>query len=463
MLATTETTTKRERKSVILTDRMCEKRVTARTKIFDSKCPGFYVSIIPAGVATFCFKFTDPAIGKQRTVKLGLYSPDFNVAKARGEAYAKKGMDPATLVADMHQKSAAKGKHGLTISKLIALRIDFMKQLEKKEDGEMRPRIESWQNVASHLRRFIGKAFGNRYASEITRSDIAALSNEIAKGDGNGGPGTYGRPSISNARHMRRSVSGMFNWAALEGNDLVPENCRGRFDELPKLRKENPRTRVLTESEIKTFWFGLDQDDLPYDRKTRLVLKFALVTMLRSGELLPAHRDELFDLAGSQPRLDVPLKRVKKRRVISQPLSDLAVEIVNEALEENKSFVFSSPIGNQPMHRHAMATALRGRPDKSMPGLCELLGLQPFTPHDLRRSAASWARLIGQPMSKIALCLDHRMTTEDGVKLPPVTGRHYVHAEARELQEKREVLQAWASELRRIIGQPADKKLKLVA
>jgi hypothetical protein len=59
----TTTTTKRERKAaVLLTDRMCEKRVAERTKIFDRKCPGFYVSIIPAGVATFNLKFTDPAL-----------------------------------------------------------------------------------------------------------------------------------------------------------------------------------------------------------------------------------------------------------------------------------------------------------------------------------------------------------------------------------------------------------------
>ncbi|WP_249143690.1 hypothetical protein [Bradyrhizobium liaoningense] len=51
---------KRGRKSsVILIDRMCEKRVTKRTKIYDRKCPGLYVSITTAGVATFSFKFTD--------------------------------------------------------------------------------------------------------------------------------------------------------------------------------------------------------------------------------------------------------------------------------------------------------------------------------------------------------------------------------------------------------------------
>ncbi|MET4426464.1 hypothetical protein ABIB87_008959 [Bradyrhizobium sp. JR18.2] len=31
--------------SVILTDRMCEKRVAKRTKLYDRKCPGLYVSI----------------------------------------------------------------------------------------------------------------------------------------------------------------------------------------------------------------------------------------------------------------------------------------------------------------------------------------------------------------------------------------------------------------------------------
>ena len=68
-ITTTEPTGKRARNgSVILTDRMCEKRVIKRVKIYDRKCPGLYVSIITAGVATFFFKFTDRTTGKQRSV-----------------------------------------------------------------------------------------------------------------------------------------------------------------------------------------------------------------------------------------------------------------------------------------------------------------------------------------------------------------------------------------------------------
>ena len=142
----------------------------------------------------------------------------------------------------------------------------------------MRPRIESWENVASHLRRFVSPRLGKKIASEVTKHDIATLSNDIVAGK-------LGVPSVANARHMRRAASGLFNWAAEAGRDYVTASpCVN----LPKLDPEHPRTRVLSEEEIKIFWHGLDRDDLPWDRKTRLALKFELVTMLRSGELLAA-------------------------------------------------------------------------------------------------------------------------------------------------------------------------------
>ena len=131
-----------------------------------------------------------------------------------------------------------------------------------------------------------------------------------------------------NARHMRRAASALFNWAAEAGRDYVTASpCIN----LPKLDEEHPRDRVLTEDEIRTLWHGLDRDDLPWDRKTRLAIKFALVTMLRSGELLQ-HPPRRTERRRQRPARRHPGKRVKKRRVINQPLSDLAVEIINEAM-----------------------------------------------------------------------------------------------------------------------------------
>ncbi|MGY3621252.1 tyrosine-type recombinase/integrase [Bradyrhizobium sp. USDA 10063] len=440
--------------SVILTDRLCEKGVARRTKKYDRKCPGLYVSITTAGVATFCFKFTDRTVGRQRTAWLGIHNPEtFTVEHARAKVYALKARGGEAMAETFRAHKANRAKQGKTVDEIIEERIEWMETPVRKPDGEMRPRIESWAQYASHMRRFLSPRLGKKLASEVTKHDIAELSNDIVAGRHGG------KPSVSNARHMRRAASGLFNWAAEAGREYVTTSpCVN----LPKLDDEHPRTRVLSEEEIRVFWHGLDRDDMPWDRRTRLALKFELVTMLRSAELLGAHRDELVDLDGSSPRFDVPLKRVKKRRVIHQPLSTLAVEIIREALKgSNKQYVFASPLDDQPLHRKAMSTALRGTKVKGKvktPGICALLGLKPFTPHDLRRTAASWARGIGQPLSKIALCLDHRVTTEDGIKLPPVTGRHYVHAEGREMKEKREVLQAWATELRRIIGEAAPGK-----
>ena len=380
--------------SVILTDRLCEKRVPKRTKFYDRKCPGLYVSITTAGVASFSFKFTDRQTGKQRTGWLGVYNPEtFTVEDARSKVYGLKGMGGEALSETFRDQKAAQAKRGKTVTEIIEERIAWMKTPVKKPDGEMRPRLEAWEYTASHLRRFIGARLGKMLAREVTNHDIATLSNDIVAGK-------FGKPSVSNARHMRKAASGLFNWAAEAGRDYVTASpCVN----LPKLDPEHPRTRVLSEDEIRIFWHGLDRDDLPWDRRTRLALKFELVTMLRSRELLGAHRNELFDLDGEHPRFDVPLKRVKKRRVIQQPLSDLAVEIIKEALAcEDQQFVFESPMyKGQPIHRKAMADALRGtkhekNKDKSKtPGLCELLGLKPFTPHDLRRTAATLAGGLG--------------------------------------------------------------------
>jgi integrase len=204
----------------------------------------------------------------------------------------------------------------------------------KKPDGGMRPRLESWEHTACFLRRFVGVRLGNKLMTEVTNHDIATLSNDIVAGK-------FG--TTSNARHMRKAASSLFKWAAEAGRDYVTTSpCVN----LPKLDPEHPRTRVLSEAEIRTFWHGLDRDDLPADRNTKLALKFALATMLRPKEFRGARKSELFDLDGANARFDVPLKRVKKRRTIQQPLSDLAVEIIREAQRDGVEHVFADPTGD---------------------------------------------------------------------------------------------------------------------
>ena len=181
----------------------------------------------------------------------------------------------------------------------------------------------------------------------------------------------------------------------------------------------NIRARACSRlTRSRTFWHGLDREDLPCDRRTRLALKFKLVTMLRSGELLPAHRDELLDLDGGTPCIRVPAKRVKKRRIIEQPLSGLAVEIIREAMTaEDQQFVFESPVyQGQPLYRTAMGVALRGttytdgkrKGQTKTPGICALLGLNPFTPHDLRRTCRTLMSSLGVETEIAELAIGHQ-------------------------------------------------------
>jgi integrase len=452
---TTVTTGKRGRKiAVILTDRLCETRVDKRTKTYDRKCQGLYVSITTAGVATFNYKFTSPETGKQRTAWLGVFNPEtFTVEDVRSKVYGLKAKGGTAIAETLRQHKVQKVKQGKTVGEIIEERIEWMKTSVLKRDGEMRPRIESWENVARHLRRFVGPRLGKKIASEVSKNDIATLSNDIVAGK-------LGVPSVANARHMRRAASGLFNWAAEAGRDYVTASpCIN----LPKLDEEHPRDRVLAEDEIRIFWQGLDRNDLPWDRKTRLALRFALVTMLRSGELLPIQRDELNAENGT---VDIPARRVKRRRVIAQPLSDLALEIIKEAMG-NHEYAFTGRFGDAPLSRQAMSGALTGtrRKDGSAktPGICELLGLRPFTPHDLRRTAATVCGELGLSEAGISLCLDHQANKDDdGKPLPAITRKVYNRATRIQVAKKRVVLDAWAVELRRIVSGPATE-LRLVA
>ena len=218
---------------------------------------------------------------------------------------------------------------------------------------------------------------------------------------------------------------------------------------------------------------SLDREDLPYDRTTRLAIKFALVTMLRSNEMLPIHRSALENDAGADgagANVNIPAERVKKRRLIRQPLSELALEILKESMG-NCDYAFTGRFGDAPLSGQAMSNVLRGSKRgrkggqlETSPGICELLGLKPFTPHDLRRTAATMCEYLRLPGGDIALCLDHQSSKdENGNDWPAVTQEVYSLAFEARVARKREVLDAWAIELRRMIGTPEQTEQRLAA
>jgi hypothetical protein len=339
----------RERKGTVLTDRLCETKVAKRKKYYDRRTRGLYVSITPAGVATFSCNFTDAA-GRSTSGKLGVYDPEtFKVADARGMVYAMKAKGGAAIGEMLRQKKVTAAKRGVTVDQVIAEYVEWMKGSEPKSDE---PRRRSWGNVASYLRRYVGTRLGHMIANEVTNKDIAILSDDILFGRFKV-DGKIGKRSTACARHMRTAASAMFKWAAVPQRGYVTTNTCNNLDELPE---EEPGTRVLTEDEIRTLWHGLDRPDLPGEPRTRLAIKFALVTMLRSYEVLGIQRGELNPAEGT---VDIPKIQVKAKRNIQQPLSDLAWQIIKEAMGDNE-YAFMGRFGDSAADKKAMATALRG-------------------------------------------------------------------------------------------------------
>jgi integrase len=424
----TETTTNpvARRGRVVLTNRLCEARNVPRRerKLYDSRCDSLYVSRNANGTATFSLQVRDRFTGRTRCKWLGRYDPEnFTVDDARAVAYAEKARIGAgeNIFERLRQHRALKAKQGKTVDEIIAERVEWIKAPVRKPFGEMRARVETWRNVESHMRRFISPRLGRMIAADVTNDDIAAISNEIAE------------TSVSNARHFRRSVGSLFKWAAEAGRKYVE---RSPYHDLPRLPREHARKRCLKAHEIKAFWNALDDSN-----RTHLAMKFGLVSMLRSGEYLPLRRDELHDLDGDSPVAIIPAGRTKKRQQIIQPLSQLAISIIELAMREGEELVFGR-------HRSALGNAARGRKDKNTEGLCKQLKLDHFTVHDLRRTSSTLAADLGHRDSWIAACLNHEAKGEDSA--PSVT---FVYQRSERLDQKREVLDAVAAELLRIVGE----------
>ena len=260
----------------------------------------------------------------------------------------------------------------------------------------------------------------------------------------------------------------------IQSRTSLPVTCQPCI-KLGKL-KEYPAERFLTEDEIRTLWHGLDRPDLPWNRQTVLAIRSPLSPCCGQRSRSASQRTEL-NSDGGKPSVDIPARRVKKRPRDQPAALRSGDGDRRRGAQIGGDHPFHFPVASTmrrwPARRWPTRCAARGgsRPARrsSRRGLCELLGIEPFTPHDLRRTAATMCGELELPDGKISLCLDHQPSKdENGKPLPAVTRKHYNLATRIVLKKKRDVLDPWATELRRIIGEPvqakaADAELRLAA
>lgn len=376
---------------------------------YDSEVTGFGFCVTANGARSFVLRYVFD--GRERRATIGQW-PVWSVVAAREHAKAirrriDQGIDP---LVEKEARRAAPTFEEIAEQYLA-------RHAAKKKSG---------RNDVEYLKRDVIPRWGKLKAAGIKRRDVIALIEEKAE------------TAPVAANRLLACVRKLFNWA-VQVDLLETTPCV----QVRRPTKEKQRDRVLTQEEIQTFWHKLEspQDSAPVERRrqkakqqparlemapeVRAALRLILVTAQRPGEVAGMAWGEI-----DGEWWTLPSERSKNGLAHRIPLTKTALEIIGERTQARH--VFSLRRG-KPLHRGALATALRRNLD--------YLGLAQFTPHDLRRTAASLMTGAGVSRLVVSKILNH---AEPGVTA--IYDRHGYDA------EKKQALETWEKELLRMMG-----------
>jgi len=258
----------------------------------------------------------------------------------------------------------------------------------------------SWEKDLRILNREVVPSWGQRKARDVIKRDVIQLLETIMDRDA---------PIMAN--NTLAVIRKMFNWA-VEQDILETTPCLGVKPPAPKVSRE----RVLTEAEIKALWTNLDRDDLKMSDGTRRCLKLVLLTGQRPGEVIGMHASEIHGNWWT-----IPGERAKNGRTHRVFLTTTALELIGDTT--GKGFVFPTPLTDKdtPIGDTSLNVAVRrnlafpitdstGNPLYDRHGKAATenrLGVDHFTPHDLRRTAATFMASMGFMDEIIDAVLNH--------------------------------------------------------
>ena len=393
-----------------------EKYITAlkskeqRYDIREKSGNGFGLRVFPSGEKSFIFFYTFE--GRKRRMTLGSY-PALTLAEARhGHRKAlsmlENGRDPGFT----KQMQKIDARISPTVDELVK---EYLEKWAK-------PRKRSWREDERILNKDVVTSFGKRKAKDVTKRDILLLLDKIKE-----------RNSPIAANRTLACVRRMFNFA-VERDIISVSPCLS----VKAPANENRRDRVLSEEEILLFWRGLD--DAPMSPGTKLALKFQLTTAQRKGEVVSA---EWSDINLNSSWWIIPANKSKNKISHRIPLSSLAIQLLQEVkLHSNNSrFLFPSPIGDSHVTGSAVDHALRKCIINLKKWHEEYKEIEAFTPHDLRRSAATRMSELGIFRLVISKLLNHVERS-----FTSIYDRHTYD------KEKKIALELWAKKLDSIIN-----------
>ena len=348
---------------------------------FEGGGKGFGIRVEPTGRKTFFFEYRFQ--GRNRVFTIGPF-PKVGLNQARSQASQLKhqvenGIDPG-----LEKKTKqATDRNAFTVRDLVEEYLEKWAKPNKKE--------KSYKEDLRLLNKDVLPSWGRRKAKDIIRRDIVLLLDEIVD-----------RGANVTANRTLAVIRKMFNFAV--SRDILDASpCAA----IASPTKEKSRERVLSETEIKSFWSGLDNASMVPGMK--LLLKFLLITAQRKGEVLEAEWNE-FDL--DKHWWEIPAEKTKTKNIHRVPLSPLAIKILKEAKQYSNGsrWIFPSPVGstkNEPDRKPWTFPFTGPAVDHAVRDNMKIFAINHFTPHDLRRTAASMMTKSGIERLTVKKLLNH--------------------------------------------------------
>jgi integrase len=268
--------------------------------VFDDDIKGFGLRLRDGGSRTWIYQYR---IGsKQRRMVLGsAKSVPLSVARenaGRLEARVKLGGDPAM------DKETARRSADETVGVLVD-------QYLAARQSKWRPNTE--REVRRHLTKY-AKSLHRFPISAVSQLNISNLLDGLAKESGD-----------ATSNRVRANLSTFFSWAIKKGIDLP----KGNVASYTEKQKENSRTRVLSDGELRAIWNACRDDAFG------AIVKLLLLTGQRKSEIGFLRWDEVRD-----GQIVLPAARTKNKRDHVAPLSDDAKAIVDRFRVDGRRYVF---------------------------------------------------------------------------------------------------------------------------
>lgn len=329
------------------------KSLKAKEHAYDvTESDGFTIRVQKSPSKTKTFYYVFKVNGKRERIKIGEYGP-LTLAEAREKSTAlhnarKRGEDikPKKEVVE-------------TVNDLAT------RYLEKYSKPKNTERV--YKENKRNLDRDILPYIGTLSLAEIKRKDVHTILQKIID-----------RKAPVQSNNALKVMRKMFNYAIQSG--VMENNPAHLIEKQP----EKEKTRVLSDKEIKKAWHGIAQGKV--SAETINCLRLILVTAQRPGEVLNMEHEEI-----DGHWWTIPIEKTKNKNVEHATdhrvyLSGLAKELIGEA---------HGRVHRKPARTEALGNALRRLFNS------ERLKMTKFTPHDLRRTAATNIAELGHDESKV--------------------------------------------------------------